>query len=189
MRGSKPIKKVNKRHTRFKCCHLSNSGKVLSFLHAGRGQHCKPRLTTSHHVRMISKNRQSMSCYRSGRHMHHKWCQFTCNFIHIWNHQEQPLRRRISRCNGTGLQRPVNGTDGTGFGLHFNNFRYFAPDIFLTGSRPRIGPFPHWRRRRNRVNNGYFVEFMSHSGGRFVPIHHFHLIVRHNSSFRDKKII
>ena len=71
------------------------------------------------------------------------------------------------------------GAGGTGFGLHFLNFGNNAPEVLLFGSRPRIGPFAHRRRRGNRVNYADFIHAVGNGSSGFVTVHHFHLNVRH----------
>ena len=68
----------------------------------------------------------------------------------------------------------VAGTGGTGFRLHFLNFRNNTPKVLLFGCRPRISPFTHRRRRGNRVNNADFIHAVGNGSRGFVTVHHFH---------------
>ena len=174
VRSTETIKEVHKRHARTQSRSLRNSSHIVSFLHGVRAEHSKSGLTAAHHVRVITKDGQSVISQRTGSHVHNERRKFAGDFVHIRDHQEQALRRCKSCSQRTGLESTVASTCGTCFGLHFLHIRNNAPKVLLFSSRPRIGPFTHRRRRGNRVDNADFIHAVSNRSGRFVTIHHFH---------------
>ena len=61
------------------------------------------------------------------------------NLVHIGNHQQQTLRCGEGRTERTGLERTVERTRSTRFGLHLHDLHGLSEDIL---SSP-CGPFVH----------------------------------------------
>ena len=114
--------------------------------------------------------RQSARCYVKDRRR-----QFAGNLVHVWNHQQQALRRRKGRRQRTGLQRAMDSASGTTFGLQFDNARDAAPYIRLALRCPFIGQLAHAGRWCDRVNGDHFRNAVSHVGDGFVTVNSQHL--------------
>ncbi len=55
--------------------------------------------------------------------------KFTCDLIHVGDHQQQALRRSEGGGQGSGLERTMNGSSSAAFALHFDDMGHRAPDV------------------------------------------------------------
>ena len=84
--------------------------------------------------------------------------QFPSHFVHVRDHQQQPLRSREGRRQRTGLESAVDCASGTAFTLHFNDEGDVTPDIGFPLGCPLIGQFGHGGGGGDRINGAYFVD-------------------------------
>jgi len=143
VRSAETVKEVHEGHAGFQRRVLRDRRHVLRFLNVVGAQHGETRLTASHNVGMVAENGQGVSRQSARRDVHHERSQFARDFVHVWDHQQQTLRRRERRRQSTALQRAVNRADRAGFGLHFIDFGNLSPNVFDALSRPRVRPFAH----------------------------------------------
>ena len=68
---------------------------------------------------------------------------FTGDLVHIRDHQEQALAGGVGGGESTCAQAAVDGTGGTGFGLHFDDLHRFAEHVLHVAACPFIGVFTH----------------------------------------------
>jgi hypothetical protein len=126
VRGAKTVEEVKERHPRGEGRGMGHASQVLRLLHRAGGKHGKAGGAAGHHVGMIAKNGKRVRRQRPRRHVHAEREQFPGDLIHVWDHQQQPLRRGESRAEGTDLQHPVQRPGGAGFRLHFHHPRHRA---------------------------------------------------------------
>ena len=69
--------------------------------------------------------------------------QFAGNLVHVWDHQQEALRRGKRRRQGAGLQGTVDSACRATLALHFHHAGHRAPDIRNTFRGPLVGPFAH----------------------------------------------
>ena len=74
------------------------------------------------------------------------------NTEHGGDHQHQTLSGGVSGGQGTGLQRAVAGTGGTGLRLHFDDLHGLAEQVLLTLRSPLVNGLGHLRGGGDRVN-------------------------------------
>ncbi|MPM48231.1 hypothetical protein SDC9_94955 [bioreactor metagenome] len=154
--GTEAVKEMHKRKSCADCRQMRNGAEVHNLLSAGRSQHGKAGHTAAHNVGVITENGQCMGRQRSCRNMEHAREELACNLVHIRNHQQQALRRRISRSQSAGLQGAVNRTSGAAFRLHLDDIYRAAKQIFLSLCCPGVHMLRHRRGRGNWENAGNF---------------------------------
>ena len=170
VRGAEAVEEVHKRHAAFDGGEVCHRGEVHDFLDAAGGQHGEARLTAGHHVGVVAEDGQGLGGEGAGRDVEHARKQFTGDLVHIGNHQQETLRGGVGGGEGASLQRAVDGTGGTGFGLHLNHFDGLAKDVLLTFSGPFIDILGHRRRRSDRINGGHFTEHVGNMGRSLVTV-------------------
>ena len=69
--------------------------------------------------------------------------QFTGDFVHIGDHQEQSLRCSEGGGKGSTLQGTVNGTCCACLTLHFGNLYSLAENVFPAIGRPLVNKLSH----------------------------------------------
>ena len=171
MRPAEAVEEVQKWQPRSQRCGMRDRRDVVSFLHAGGRQHHPAGRTSCHHIGMITEDRQCMRRDRTRSHMQYRRREFTCNLVHVRQHQQQPLRTGETGRECSGLDCPVQGTRRPGFGLHLDNPRNLSPDIAPALRAPIISELPHRRSRRDRINRADITQPMRDRGGRLVALH------------------
>ena len=121
-----------------------------------------------------------MCCQCACSNMHNKWCLFASDFVHIRNHQQQPLGRSKCRCQRTHLQRAMHCTGRPALGLHFYNLWDCTPDIFLVLERPFVRQFAHCAAGGNGINCRKIDTSVCNIGRGPVSINN---KIRHNNTF------
>ncbi len=134
---------MQKWNPRFERGRVRDEREVVRFLHRVRAEHRPTRLPRRHHVLMVAENGQSLRRERASSDVKNRRRQFAGNFVHVGNHQQQPLRSREGGRQRTRLQRTVNRARRAAFALHFDDGRNGVPEILHAASRPLIGPFTH----------------------------------------------
>ena len=137
---------------------MRHESEIHRFLHGRRRDHRIPRLTAGHDVGMIAKDVQRMRRERTGGHVHDHGQKFARNLIHIGDHQEQTLRRRIGSGERACGKGPVNGARRAAFRLHLRDFELLAPHIGAARGCPFVGGLRHRRRGSDGVDGGNFRE-------------------------------
>ena len=117
--------------------------------------------------------------------MQHRGCQFPGDLEHVREHQQQSLRRGERGRQRTGLKRSMDRPGSPAFTLHFEDGRDGAPEVFLSRRRPRIRPFAHRGRGRDRINGDDFVERVSHSRDSFVCVDRLKFLLVHGVGMRS----
>ena len=108
VRSAEAVEKVQERHARLDGRQMRNGGQIHGFLYAGGSQHRKSCAATGHHVAMVAKDREGMRRQGTGADVENGRQAFAGDFIHIGDHQQQSLRSRKSRRQGSGAQRTVH---------------------------------------------------------------------------------
>ena len=170
MRGTETVKELQERNFCFVGGEVSHQSHIHFFLNAVGAKHGKTGVAASHHVGVVTEDRERLACQRTGSHMKHGGEQFTGDLVHVRDHQEQALRSRIGGGERTCCKTAVNGTGGTGFRLHFGNVDFFAPNVFLVFACPLIDPFAHGGRRSDGVNSCGFAQCISDVRGGIVTV-------------------
>ena len=176
MGSTETVKEMNERNATFQSGQMSHQAQIHGLLHAVGSQHSKTGLTSSHYVLMIAENIQRVSCQRTRANMENGRQQFAGNFIHIRDHQEQALRRRISGRQSASLQRTMHRTSGASFRLHFYYANRLTEKIFLSLSSPLIHMLRHRRRRSDWENRSYFGKSIRYVRRCSVAIHCLHFL-------------
>ena len=90
--SSETIEEVHKRNTGLQSSQVSHSRHIHYLLHRSGTEHGKTSLTSCHNILMIAKDWQCLSSQSTSRHMEYSRKQLPCYFVHVRNHQQQPLR-------------------------------------------------------------------------------------------------
>ena len=125
---------------------------IHHLLHAGRSQHGKTGLASSHHVAVVAENGQGLSGQCTSRYVKYAREQFAGDLVHVGDHQQQSLRSGVGRGERSGLESSVYGTCSTAFGLHLDDFDRFTPEVFLARSGPFVHILGHRGGRRDGIN-------------------------------------
>jgi hypothetical protein len=170
VRSAEPIEEMQKRNARFQRRGVRDQCQVLRLLHGCRTKHCPAGRARSHHIAVIAEDRERLCRERAGCDMKHSRRQFSSDLVHVWDHQQQSLRRSERGAERAGLKCAVDHSRRATFALHLDHTGHRAPQIFHTCCRPRVRPFAHRRRRRDRINRDHLVKRVSDARHRFIRI-------------------
>ena len=170
MGSTEAIKEMQERNTRFQGGRLGNQRKISGFLHGIRTEQRKAGRARRHHVAVVTENRERMRRQSAGGHMNHGWRQLSRDFVHIGNHQQQPLGRGERRSQRSSLKRTMQSAGRASFTLHFYDRRYCAPDVLASFFLPLVRPLPHRRSRSDGIDRNHFVEPVRYRGRSFVSV-------------------
>ena len=142
---SEAVEEVHERYPGRERGRLRNECQVVRLLHRGRREECESRLPHGHHVGVVTEDRQSLRCKRSGRHIDDGRRQFAGDLVHVRDHQQQTLRRGEGRGQRAALQGAVQSSGRSTLALHFDHRRDGAPHIGPPGAGPIVGQLGHRR--------------------------------------------
>ena len=182
MGSTEAVKEMHKGNTALhgrKMCHCRQ---VCCFLHTAGRKLRESCLPARHYVGVITENAQGMRTDRTGCHMQYRRKTLACDPVQHRNHQHQSLARGIARCQRAGLQRAMDGTDGTGFRLHFDQTHALSEHVFPAVGAPFIRCACHRGRRRDRIDRRDLGEFVSNMSRSAVAVNR-HIIFSHSISF------
>ena len=153
---------------------MSNSSKIHNFLRICLSEHCKTGLTASINVRVVAEDVKCVRSYAACRNVEHAWKQLAGDLVHIRDHEEKTLRSSIGCGKSTSVQRTVNCTGCTGFGLHLLNLNGSTENVLDTLSGPLINIVCHRAGRCDWVDTSNFREGIRNICGSVVTVHGFH---------------
>ena len=171
VRSPEAVEEVQEGHSGGQRSGLHNQGKVRSLLDGIRSHERKARLAGSHHVAVISENRERVRGHGTRGHVDHRGRQLPGDFVHVGDHQQKPLRGREGAAEGASLDGAVQGAGCAPFALHFDDARNTSPDVRLVFRHPLVGQFAHGRGRSDGINRDDLVEAVGHPGGGLVAVH------------------
>ena len=120
VRGAETIEEVNKRDASLNRRQMRHRRQIHHLLHVVLRQHRAAGLANRHHVLVIAKNIQRIGRQRPGADVKDARQQFTGDFVHVGDHQQQPLGGRIGGGERPGLQRAVDRACRAGLRLHLH---------------------------------------------------------------------
>ena len=173
MGGAEAVEEMQERHPALQGGQVRYRAQIHNLLYTGRAEHGIAGLPAGIHVGMVAENRQRMRRECAGGHVDDVGQQLAGDLVHIGDHQQQALGRRIGRGQRTGLERPVHRARGAALRLHFRHLDRTAEQVFLPGGRPYVGHLCHNGRRGNGVDGGDVGERIGYMRGGVVAIHGF----------------
>ncbi len=175
VRGSESVEEAQKGNLRLEGREMGDKSQIHRLLDGCGGSKGESRVPDPHHVGMVSEDRKRLACKRSCGHMEDCWKHFAGDLVHVWNHEQKPLRCSEGRCESASAQGSVHRASRTSLGLHLYNVNRLAKKVFLPFARPFVRIFAHVRRWCNRIDRRDFAECVRHMRCRRVPVNCYHL--------------
>ena len=181
MRGAEPVEEVEERYSAAEGGRVRDECEVVRLLHRRRRQQGEAGLTHGHDVGVVTEDRQRL-CRRSDRAA--TWNtvegELPGDLVHVRDHEQQTLRRRVGRTQRPTLQR-ADRAGRAGLALHLDDRRNGAPDVGPASARPVVGQLGHRRARGDRVDGAQLGEPVSDVDRRLVAVDG----AAHGSNFRN----
>ena len=168
--GSETVEEVQERHFGFKRRKVSDEREIHDFLYGVGCEHRETCLTTSHYVGMIAEDVEGVSGKSPRADVEHAGEQFARNLVHIRNHKEQALRRRIRHGKRARAERAVYRARGARLGLHFRKAEFLSEHIGSARRGPFVRNFRHGRGGGYRVDSRDFRKGVGNVAGGGVTV-------------------
>ena len=175
MRGTEAVEEVDERHATLDGSQMRHRRQIHDFLRVSLRQHGKAGLTAGIHVGVIAEDVQRVRCHAARGNMEHGGEQLARYFVHVRDHQQKTLRRRVGGGQRTGSQRAVHRTGSTCLGLHLRDLDRRAEDVFLTCCGPLIHIVSHGAGRGDRIDTRDLGICIRHICRSIVTVHGFEL--------------
>ena len=173
--GAETIEEVEERNLALKSGEVRHRGEVHDFLDVALGEHGKAGLTTRHDVGVIAKDVERLGSHGTSRHVENRGKALAGNLVHVGDHQQQALGSRVGGGQCTSAQRTVDGTSGTGLGLHLNNVNGRTEDVLLAPRGPLVDMIGHRAGRRNGIDSRHLGVRIRYVCGGLVAVHRLEL--------------
>lgn len=82
---------------------MSDATEIHDFLNIGFGQETAACCTSRHNVLMVTEDVQCMVSQSTSSYVEYAREEFTGNFVHVRDHEEEALRCRVRSCQSTSL--------------------------------------------------------------------------------------
>ena len=178
--GTEAVKEVQERDLAFDRGQMRDRGQIHDFLRVGLAEHGKAGLTAGHDVGVIAENVQRMGRNSTGRDVEHAGQLLRRDLVHVRDHQQQTLRRRIGGRQSACAEGAVDRTGRTSLRLHLSDLDTGAENVLETCGRPLIDEVRHRGGRRNGINTGDFGIRIGYVSRGIVAVHGFEFTNQNN---------
>ena len=169
--GTETVKEVDEGNAALDGRQVCHGGQVHNFLGVGLAQHGETGLTGGVNVAVVTEDVQGLGGDGTGRHVKDAGQLLGCDLVHVGDHQQQTLGSGEGGGDGTGSERTVHSTGGTGFGLHLNNLDLVAEDVLQTCGTPLVNSVGHRAGGGDRIDSSYIGKRISYMRSRGIAIH------------------
>ena len=185
--GAESVEEMKERNARFERGKVSDERKVHNLLYGVGGKHRKTGLTASHYVGVISENVKRVSRKSACAYVEYGGKEFARDLVHIRDHKEQALARRISGGERTRYKRSVYRARCAALGFHLGKFQGLSEHVLSALSRPFVRDLCHRRGGSDGVNGRYFAERIRDMRRRGITVdcHFFHSCPPDNNFFQQ----
>ena len=179
MRGAEAIEEVEERSLALDGGQVGHRCEVHDLLHVALGEHGEAGLAAGHDVGVIAKDVERVSGDGTGRNVEDARQALTRDLVHVRDHEQETLGRRVGGGEGTSAQRAMDSTGGAGLGLHLHHVDGRTEDILLALGCPLVDMIGHRAGRRDRVNTRHFGVRVRNVRGGLVAVHRLELTICH----------
>ena len=156
---------------------MRDEREVMRLLHRPGREHRPAGRSRVHDVAVVAEDRERVRRDRPGCDMDDRRRQLTRDLEHVGDHQEQALRRREGRGQGSLLKRAVECPGGTSLGLHLHDVGNLAPQVGPSCCGPVVAMLGHRRGRGDRIDRDHFADGVGDASRGLIPVHALELVV------------
>ena len=171
--GTEAVEEVQERNLSFDRGQMRDGRQIHDFLRVRLAQHGKAGLTAGHHVGVVAEDVQSVRRDGTCRNVEHAGQLLGGDLVHVRDHQQKPLRRRVGGGQSAGAEGAMHCAGCAGLRLHLDDLDGGAEDVLEPGSRPLVNQVCHGGRRRDGVNARDFCKRIGYMSRSIVAVHGF----------------
>ncbi len=173
--GAETVEEVQERNLALDGSEVRHGSEVHDLLDVALGEHGEAGLAAGHDVGVIAEDVKSVGGDATGGHVEDARQALARDLVHVRDHEQQALRRRVGRGQSTGTERTVDGTGSTGLGLHLDDVDGRTEDVLLALRGPLVDMVGHRAGRRDRVDTRNFGECIRYVCSCLVAVHRLEL--------------
>ena len=123
---------------------------------------------------MVTEDVQRVGGNGTRGNMEHAGELLGSDLVHIGDHQQQALRRRVGGRQSAGAEGAVHRAGRAGLGLHLDDLHAGAEDVLQSVGAPLVNKVGHGARGGDGVNRGNFAERIGYMRGSVITVHGLH---------------
>ena len=185
--GTEAVEEMQKGDAPLDGRQVGDGRQVHYLLHAAGAQHGKAGLPAGIDIAVVAEDGKGVGSQRAGRTVDDAGQQLAGHFIHIGDHQQQPLRGGKGGGQRPRRQRTVHRTGHAALALHLDDAHRFAEQVQPAGRRPGVGQLRHHAGRGDGVDGRHIGIGVGHMGRRGVAVHRLHVSIHLGTSRRHRK--
>ena len=169
--GAEAVEEVQERQAALNGGQVSDGREVHDLLDVALGEHGKAGLAAGHDVGVVAEDVQGVRGDLTGGHVEDAREALGGDLVHVGDHEQQALRRRVGRRESAGAQRAVHGAGSAGLGLHLDNLDRVTKDVLDALGCPLIDVVGHGAGRGDRVDARHLGEGIRRPRRCLVAVH------------------
>ena len=169
--GAEAVEEVQERHLALDGREVGDGSEVHDLLHVALGEHGEAGLAAGHDVGVVTEDVERVGGDGTRGDVEDARQALARDLVHVRDHEEQALRRRVGGREGAGAKGAVDGAGGARLRLHLDDLDRGAEDVLQTLGRPLVDMVGHGARRGDRVDARHLGEGIRDPRGGLVAIH------------------
>ena len=175
VRGAEAVEEVQERHAALDGSEVGDRRKVHDLLDVALGEHGEASLAASHDVGVIAEDVECVGGDAAGGDVEHARQALASDLVHVRDHEQQALGRRVGRREGASAKGAMNGTGGTSLRLHLDDVDRGTKDVLDALGGPLVDVVGHRAGRRNRVDARHLGVGVRDPSSSLVAVHRLEL--------------
>ena len=172
--GAEAVEEVDEGDLAGQRREMGDGAEIHDLLHVALAEHGKAGLAAGHHVGMVTEDVQRVGGNGTRGNMEHAGELLGSDLVHIGDHQQQALRRRVGGRQSAGAEGAVHRAGRAGLGLHLDDLHAGAEDVLQSVGAPLVNKVGHGARGGDGVNRGNFAERIGYMRGSVITVHGLH---------------
>ena len=175
MGGTETVEEVEERNLALDGSEVGHRGEIHYLLDVALREHGEAGLAAGHDVGVIAEDVERMGSDATRGDVEHARQALASDLVHVRDHKQQALGRRVGGGQGTCAERAVNGAGGTSLGLHLDNVNGRSEDVLLALGCPLVDMVGHRAGRRDGIDTRHLGERIRNVCGGLVAVHRLEL--------------
>ena len=175
MRSAEAVEEVQKRDATLDGRQVRHRSQVHDFLHVALGEHGEAGLAAGHDVGVVAEDVERVGGNATRGDVEHARQALASDLVHVRDHEQQALGRRVGRREGAGAKGAVDGAGGASLRLHLDHIDGGAKDVLQTLRGPLIDVVGHRAGRRDRVDARHLGVGVRDPSSSLVAVHRLEL--------------
>ena len=173
--GAEAVEEVQERHATLDGGQVGHRREVHDLLDVALGEHGEAGLAAGHDVGVVAEDVERVGGNATRGDVEHARQALASDLVHVRDHEQQALGRRVGRREGAGAKGAVDGAGGASLRLHLDHVDGGAKDVLQTLRGPLVDVVGHRAGRRDRVDARHLGVGVRDPSSSLVAVHRLEL--------------